>query len=199
MERLKRPESRRMAEPLASVEAFEGFEGFEGQFRATRKKDLACQSPEPTVCATPPTVPHRAQSPQSSKCEVLEQPLTKAKVRHLRWSQAPPLPSPEQGSADIVVGSTTTKFLWPSGSLHYYCHYCFVGQLFGGKRYVGKEGDRTKYEYAQEAVFAQKSQAVPVARHRLVANRVVLREVYVASQLHWRMPWLQKYVISRHR
>ena len=69
MERLKRPESRRMAEPLASVEAFEGFEG---QFRATRKKDLAHQSPEPTVCATPPTVSHRAQSPQSSKCEVLE-------------------------------------------------------------------------------------------------------------------------------
>ena len=67
MERLKRPESRRMAEPLASVEAFEGFEG---QFRATRKKDLARQSPEPTVCAT---VSHRAQSPQSSKCEVLEQ------------------------------------------------------------------------------------------------------------------------------
>ena len=69
MERLKRPESRRMAEPLASVEAFEGFEG---HFRATRKKDLARQSPEPTVCATPPTVSHRAQSPQSSKCEVLE-------------------------------------------------------------------------------------------------------------------------------
>ena len=42
MERLKRPESRRMAQPLASVEAFEGFEGFEafeGQFRATRKLD----------------------------------------------------------------------------------------------------------------------------------------------------------------
>ena len=69
MERLKRPESRRMAEPLASVEAFEGFEG---QFRATRKKDLARQSPEPTVCATPPAVSHRAQIPQSSKCEVLE-------------------------------------------------------------------------------------------------------------------------------
>ena len=30
-----------MAEPLAS---FEGFEAFEGQFRATRKKDLARQS-----------------------------------------------------------------------------------------------------------------------------------------------------------
>ena len=54
-----------MAEPLAS---FEGFEAFEGQFRATRKKGF----PEPTVCATPPTVSHRAQSPQSSKCEVLE-------------------------------------------------------------------------------------------------------------------------------
>ena len=45
MERLKRPESRRMAEPLASVEAFEGFEGFEGQFRATRKKGFG--APEP--------------------------------------------------------------------------------------------------------------------------------------------------------
>ena len=52
---------------MASVEAFEGFEGFEGfeafegQFRATRKKDLARQSPEPTACATPPTV---SQSPE---------------------------------------------------------------------------------------------------------------------------------------
>ena len=61
-----------MAEPLASFGGFEGFEAFEGQFRATEKKDLARQSPEPTVCATAPTVWHRAQSPQSSKCEVLE-------------------------------------------------------------------------------------------------------------------------------
>ena len=61
-----------MAEPLARFEGFEGFEAFEGQFRATRKKDLARQSPEPTVCATPATVSHRAQTPQSSKCEVLE-------------------------------------------------------------------------------------------------------------------------------
>ena len=48
MERLKRPESRSMAEPLASVEAFEGlegFEGFEGQFWATRKKGFG--APEP--------------------------------------------------------------------------------------------------------------------------------------------------------
>ena len=45
MERLKRPESRSMAEPLASVEAFEGFEGFEGQFRATRKTGFG--APEP--------------------------------------------------------------------------------------------------------------------------------------------------------
>ena len=37
-----------------------------------RTKDLARQSPDPTVCTTPPTVSHRAQSPQSSKCEVLE-------------------------------------------------------------------------------------------------------------------------------
>ena len=60
MERLKCPESS-MSQPLASVEAFEGFEAFEGQFRATRKKDLARQSPEPTACATPPTV---SQSPE---------------------------------------------------------------------------------------------------------------------------------------
>ena len=32
-----------------------------------RTKDLARQSPDPTVCTTPPTVSHRAQSPQSSK------------------------------------------------------------------------------------------------------------------------------------
>ena len=37
-----------------------------------RTKDLARQSPDPTVCTTPTTVSHRAQSPQSSKCEVLE-------------------------------------------------------------------------------------------------------------------------------
>ena len=43
MERLKRPESRRMAEPLASVEAFEGFEGFEGQFRATEPRPQSAQ------------------------------------------------------------------------------------------------------------------------------------------------------------
>ena len=57
MERLKRPESRSMAEPLASVEAFEGFEGFEGQFRATEPRANSlrnsahslAQSPEPTV------------------------------------------------------------------------------------------------------------------------------------------------------
>ena len=71
MERLKRPESRRMAQPLASVGAFEGFEGFEafeGQFRATiEKKDLARQSPEPTACATPPTV---SQSPEPTVWQV---------------------------------------------------------------------------------------------------------------------------------
>ena len=65
-----------MAEPLARFEGFEGFRGLRGLRRLkgsfTRKKDLARQSPEPTVCATPPTVSHRAQSPQSSKCEVLE-------------------------------------------------------------------------------------------------------------------------------
>ena len=55
---------------MASVEAFEGFEGFEafeGQFRATRKKDLARQSPEPTACATPPTV---SQSPEPTVWQV---------------------------------------------------------------------------------------------------------------------------------
>ena len=46
---------------MASVEAFEGFEAFEGRFRATRKKDLARQSPEPTACATPPTVSQRPE------------------------------------------------------------------------------------------------------------------------------------------
>ena len=44
----------------------------QGQFRPLEKKELVRQSPEPTVCATSPTVSHRAQSPQSSKCEVLE-------------------------------------------------------------------------------------------------------------------------------
>ena len=47
MERLKRSESRRMAQPLASVGAFEGLEGFEG-FEASMAHSLA-QSPEPTV------------------------------------------------------------------------------------------------------------------------------------------------------
>ena len=74
-----------MAEPLARLEGFEGFEaasiwqnhwqglrGLKGSFGPLEKKDLARQSPEPTVCATPPTVSHRAQRPQSSKCEVLE-------------------------------------------------------------------------------------------------------------------------------
>ena len=83
MERLKRPESRRMAQPLASVEAFEGFEGFkgfegfeafEGQFRATRKKGFG--APEPRRASPQPAQlrpqSRRAQSPQSSKCEVLE-------------------------------------------------------------------------------------------------------------------------------
>ena len=79
MERLKRPESRRMAQPLASVEAFEGFEGFEGfkgfegfeafegQFRATRKNGFGAPEPEPTACATPPTV---SQSPEPTVWQV---------------------------------------------------------------------------------------------------------------------------------
>ena len=56
-----------MAEPLARFEGFEGFQGFEGfeafegGFGPLEKKDLARQSPEPTACATPPTV---SQSPE---------------------------------------------------------------------------------------------------------------------------------------
>ena len=72
MERLKRPESRRMAEPLQVSKRLRGLRGLKGSFGPLEKKDLARQSPEPTGCATPPTVSHRAQSPQSSKCEVLE-------------------------------------------------------------------------------------------------------------------------------
>ena len=78
MERLKRPESRRMAQPLASVGAFEGFEGFEGfeafegQFRATRKKRIwRARAPSPQPAQLRPQS-RRAQSPQSGKCEVLE-------------------------------------------------------------------------------------------------------------------------------
>ena len=70
MERLKRPESRSMAEPVSK--RLRGLRGLKGSFEPLEKKDLARQSPEPSVCATPPTVSHRAQSPQSSKCEVLE-------------------------------------------------------------------------------------------------------------------------------
>ena len=62
MERLKRPESRSMAEPLASVEAFEGFEGFEGQFRATRKKRFG--APEPRAHSLRNSAHSLAQSPE---------------------------------------------------------------------------------------------------------------------------------------
>ena len=101
MERLKRPESRSRAEPLASVEAFEGFEAFEGQFRATRKGFGARSMAEPLASVevfegfegqfratrkkrfgAPEPRAHslrnsahslaQSQSPQSSKCEVLE-------------------------------------------------------------------------------------------------------------------------------
>ena len=62
MERLKRRESRSMAEPLASVEAFEGFEGFEGQFRATRKKGFG--APEPGAHRLRNSAHSLAQSPE---------------------------------------------------------------------------------------------------------------------------------------
>ena len=55
-----------MAEPLASLRRLKG------SFGPLEKKDLTRQSPEPTVCATPPTVSYRAQSLQSGKREVLE-------------------------------------------------------------------------------------------------------------------------------
>ena len=49
-----------MAEPLARFEGFQGFEAFEGGFGPLEKK-IWRASPEPTVCATPPTV---SQSPE---------------------------------------------------------------------------------------------------------------------------------------
>ena len=91
MERLKRPESRSMAEPVSKrLRGLRGLRGLKGSFEPLEKKDLARQSPEPTVCATPPTVSHRAQSPQSSKCEVLER-LKRPESR----SMAEPLASVE--------------------------------------------------------------------------------------------------------
>ena len=59
MERLKRRESRSMAEPLASVEAFEGLEG---QFRATRKKGFG--APEPRAHSLRNSAHSPAQSPE---------------------------------------------------------------------------------------------------------------------------------------
>ena len=58
-----------------------GLRRLKGSFGPLGKKDLARQSPEPTVCATPPTVSHRAQSPQSSKCEVLERSMAEPLAR----------------------------------------------------------------------------------------------------------------------
>ena len=56
MERLKRPESRSMAEPLASVEAFEGFEVF------ARKKGFG--APEPRAHSLRNSAHSPAQSPE---------------------------------------------------------------------------------------------------------------------------------------
>ena len=64
MERLKRPESRRMAQPWQVSKRLRGLRGLrrlKGSFGPLEKKDLARQSPEPTACATPPTV---SQSPE---------------------------------------------------------------------------------------------------------------------------------------
>ena len=79
MERLKRPESRRMAQPwqvskrlrgLRGLRGFRGLRGLrrlKGSFGPLEKKDLARQSPEPTACATPPTV---SQSPEPTVWQV---------------------------------------------------------------------------------------------------------------------------------
>ena len=61
MERLKRPESRRMAQPWQVSKRLRGLRRLKGSFGPLEKKDLARQSPEPTACATPPTV---SQSPE---------------------------------------------------------------------------------------------------------------------------------------
>ena len=70
MERLKRPESRRMAQPWQVSKRLRGLRGLrrlKGSFGPLEKKDLARQSPEPTACATPPTV---SQSPEPTVWQV---------------------------------------------------------------------------------------------------------------------------------
>ena len=82
LERLKRPESRSWLLQLpvwqnhlqvsGGLRGLRRLRGLKGSFGPLGKKNLARQSPVPAVCATAPTVWDRAQSPQSSKCEVLE-------------------------------------------------------------------------------------------------------------------------------
>ena len=76
MERLKRPASRRMAQPwpvskrlrgLRGLRGVRGLRRLKGSFGPLEKKDLARQSPEPTACATPPTV---SQSPEPTVWQV---------------------------------------------------------------------------------------------------------------------------------
>ena len=67
MERLKRPESRRMAQPWQVSKRLRGLRRLKGSFGPLEKKDLARQSPEPTACATPPTV---SQSPEPTVWQV---------------------------------------------------------------------------------------------------------------------------------
>ena len=72
-ERLKRPESRSwlLQRPVwqnhwqgsRGLRGLKGLRRLKGSFGPLEKKDLARQSPEPTVCATPPTVSHRSTEP----------------------------------------------------------------------------------------------------------------------------------------
>ena len=81
LQRLQRPESRSRLLQLpvwqnhgqvsGGLRGLRRLRGLKDSFGPLEKKDLARQSPEPAVYATAPTVWHRAQSPQSSKCEAL--------------------------------------------------------------------------------------------------------------------------------
>ena len=81
-----------------------GLRGLKGSFGPLEKKDLARQSPEPTVCATPPTVSHRAQSPQSSKCEVWERLKRAEKSKDLESSGSTPSVVPGAAPAFAKAG-----------------------------------------------------------------------------------------------
>ena len=67
-------------------------------------RGLARHSPEPTVCATPPTVSHRAQSPQSSKCEVWERLKRAQKSKDLESSGSTPSVVPGAAPAFAKAG-----------------------------------------------------------------------------------------------